>query len=87
MLEASEVPEIVKCGLQGSWISKFLTKPEKGILKSQDPEVVLFQDQIQEDLEDQKLTTETVKVQLIEVMLKQKRHNEIQAEIIRKQEA
>jgi len=84
---ATEVQEIVKFGLQGSWLSKFFTKPENVILKSQNPEVVHFQDLMQADMKEWKLTTENVKAQLIEVMLEQKRHNELQAELIRKQEA
>jgi len=38
----SEVPEVLKSGLQGSWLAKFFTKPDQIIIKSQDPEMVQF---------------------------------------------
>lgn len=57
------------------------------MLKSQEHEVIIFQDKLQVDMEDPKLTTEAVKAQLSEVMLEQNRHNEIQVELIRKLEA
>jgi len=53
---ATEVLEIVKSILQGSWLSKFVTKLEKVILKSQNPEVVHFQDQMEANMKEQKMT-------------------------------
>ena len=46
MSETTEVPEIVKSGLQGCWLSHLFTNHKQVILKSQNPEVVLFQDQM-----------------------------------------
>lgn len=69
MSEATKVLEIVKSGLQGSWLSKFFTNPKQVILRSQNPEVVLFQDHMQVDMKEQKLSTEAVKAQLMEVTL------------------
>jgi len=56
-----EVPEVVKSGLQGSWLSKFFAKLDQVIIKSQYPEVVQFQDKVKVDLQEQKLTTEAMK--------------------------
>lgn len=68
-----EVPEILKSGLQGSWISKFFTRPDQIVVKSQDPEMVQFQDKMEADMQEQKLTSKAVKAQLMEVMIEQKR--------------
>lgn len=48
--------------------------------------MIQFQDKMEVDLQEQKLTIEAMKAQLMEVMLEQKRQSEIQAEQVRKQE-
>jgi len=65
-----EVPEVVKYGLQGSWLANFFKKPEPIIVRSQDPEVA-YQDKLQADLNSQKLKTEAVEAHLLELKMNQ----------------
>ena len=51
--------------------------PPSIVHTSEDPEVIIFQDNLQDDMENQKLTTEVVQAQLLEVKMEQKRQNDI----------
>lgn len=65
-----EVFQILKFGLQGSLLSKFFVKPNKVIVKRLDLEElerIQFMDEVEAGLIEQKLTTETMKAQLMEV--------------------
>ena len=55
------MPEIVKSGFQCSWLAHILEKPEPIVLKSQDPEVIHFQDKLQVNIEYHKLTIKVVR--------------------------
>ena len=52
--EIPKVPDIVKSGFHCSWLAHILKKPYPIVLKSQDHEVILFQDKFQADMEKQK---------------------------------
>jgi len=65
-----KVPEVVKSGLQGSWLANFFMKQEPIILKSQDREVIAFQDKLQADMDSRKLKTEVVEACMLELKLK-----------------
>jgi len=67
-----EVPEILKSGLQASWLSKFFVKPDHIVIESQEPEIIQFQDKVEVDLQEQKMTTEAIIAQLMEVMKEHK---------------
>lgn len=86
----SEVPEIVKSGLQGSWLANFFKKPEPIIVRSQDPEVIEYQDRFQADLDAQKHKSEAMEAYLFELKQKQeafeKKMQEQHQELIRRQE-
>jgi hypothetical protein len=84
-----EIPQIVKIGLDTSWITSMFIKPEKVVIKRldlEDPEEVRLIEKLQEDLLDQKLISKDLKNQLTAVRQEQKRQTLIQEEQIRKQE-
>jgi len=60
--------------------------PPSIVHTSQDPEVIIVQNNLQDDMGNQKLTTEVVQAQLLEVKMEQKRQNDIQEALIIKQE-
>ena len=75
--EFPEVPDIVKSGFQCSQLSHILKKSDPIILKSQDPEVIVFQDKLQADLDAMTLKQEASEKKL------QEQHQE---NIIRREE-
>lgn len=64
--EIPEVPDIVKSGFQCSCLSHILKKPDPIILKSQDPEVISFQDKLQAELDAMKLKQEALEKKIPE---------------------
>jgi hypothetical protein len=60
------VPDIVKSGFQCSCLSHILKKPDPIILKSQDPEVISFQDKLQAELDAMKLKQEALEKKIPE---------------------
>ena len=59
-----EVPQVVKIGLETSWLSNMFIKPEKVVIKRldhEDPEKIKLIDKLQEDMHDYKLTFEALR--------------------------
>jgi len=68
--ETPYVPDIVKFGLQGYWLANFFKKPEPVIIRSQDHELIAYQDKLKAYLDAHKLKTEAVEAHLLELKLK-----------------
>jgi hypothetical protein len=66
--------------------NKFFVKPGQIVIKSQEPEMIQFQDKVEAGLQEQKMTTKAMKAQLMIVMKEQKRLSDNLVQIVRRQE-
>jgi len=76
------IPEAVRSGLDTSWITQVLVKPEKPVLKAlkmKEPEEEKFVEKLQEELFEQKVVSETLRRQLAEMKEERKHQRVIQA--------
>jgi len=63
----------------------FFVKPDQIVIMSQEPEMIQFQDMVEANLQEQKMTIEVMKAHLIKVMKEHKGMTDNQAEIVKRQ--
>ena len=85
--EIPEVPEIVKSGFQCSWLAHILRSQTLLCLRVKTLKSFCVKISYKLIWKNRKLTTKAEQAQLLEVKMEQKRQNNIQEELIRKQEA